>query len=484
MKILPLLVASFIAIIFCSCSQTIHGWRSQKSASAVDISFNYLNGKATDTVRLDQDNEFRLHYTAGGNSGELKVTLHNDNKAIWQTIINGPVDSAISIPIDHGGLYKLTLQGKKASGNYVINYARSAKKHVQVMTNKNIELFGLMLQLDNGPDVLHNNDTVTIYGKRVPMSVWYVKTCANYLRYKAFDSCAVMRAYRAYQAKGFYNDFFIGFLLETDQVPNARLNAGTDEELIAAFSAKADLKEGKRNATAFLDLLNDFYRQVHFDTYLKENEPFYAQARANVEKCLPPDNFIPVMEAFYQKSFNGYYLVPSLNVPSGMGFGKLNRVPGKIYNTFGPFTLQSFDPKNPSVGYNDPQHIRDLSVHEFGHSFVNPAVDHTPDTLIRSSAYLFEPIRTTMTKLSYPGWRICLYESFVRAGEVLIARKLGTPATADRIMKDNMASGFIYLPAIVTELEKYSRDIKIYPSYDAYVPLVLEKLKQIYPKKG
>jgi hypothetical protein len=43
-------------------------------------------------------------------------------------------------------------------------------------------------------------------------------------------------------------------------------------------------------------------------------------------------------------------------------------------------------------------------------------------------------------------------------------------------------AGFIYLPEIVTELEKYNKDQARYPSCDDFVPLILEQLNRFHPK--
>lgn len=155
-------------------------------------------------------------------------------------------------------------------------------------------------------------------------------------------------------------------------------------------------------------MFNRFYREVHFENYLNENKDYYKQIKADVEKNLPSDYFLPAMENFYQKQFNAYFLVPSLNILTSMGFGKTNRNTKTIYNTFGPFSFQTFDTKNTDLAFNFPEKIRGLSVHEFGHSFVNPAIDKVPKTLLDSTEFLFTPIKSDMSKLSYPAWKICL----------------------------------------------------------------------------
>ena len=105
---------------------------------------------------------------------------------------------------------------------------------------------------------------------------------------------------------------------------------------------------------------------------------------------------LPLMEHYYRQSFSGYYLVPSLNILTSMGFGKVNWNSRTIYNVFGPFGFQSFDPQHPDMAFNYPERIKVLAVHEFGHSFANPAVDHLPDALIEGTAHLFVPIKEEM----------------------------------------------------------------------------------------
>ena len=63
-------------------------------------------------------------------------------------------------------------------------------------------------------------------------------------------------------------------------------------------------------------------------------------------------------------------------------------------------------------------------IHEFGHSFVNPVVDSIPPVDISKTERLFEPIKSAMEKQGYNTWKTCLYEHFVRAGEVVIAKLL------------------------------------------------------------
>jgi hypothetical protein len=109
------------------------------------------------------------------------------------------------------------------------------------------------------------------------------------------------------------------------------------------------------------------------------------------------------------------------------------------------------------MGFGDKKHLLELSTHEFGHSFVNPVVDTFAPELIRSTQLLFDPIREVMSNQGYSMWKACVYEHFVRAGEVVIAQNLGRQADADRLRASYMQERkFIYLPILLPELESYN----------------------------
>ncbi|MBC7851677.1 MAG: DUF4932 domain-containing protein [Chitinophagaceae bacterium] len=358
-----------------------------------------------------------------------------------------------------------------------------AVKQIQVKINKNIELFGLIMQLNMGEDLANSNDTLMIDNQLSTWKDWYRLAWNNYTKYKKFNESSLMKLYRSYSQKGFYDDFFIGFLLQVDEVPAAKLNSTTDKEVVMTFSASSDYTSAQKAAAKFLEEFNAFYKELKFADYLMQNEDNYKRMVADVIKNLPSETFLPAMETFYQKAFQNYFLVPGFNIPTSMGFGKMNRNTQSIYNVFGPFTFQRFETRPLQLGFDDPSRIQNLSVHEFGHSFVNPAVDQLPEELVASTDYLFTPIKEAMSKLAYPSWKICLYEHFVKAGEVILAEKLGKKENAENLLKESVAARFIYLPFIVEELRRYDANKITYPSYEVFIRGVLEKLKKRQPNE-
>jgi hypothetical protein len=359
------------------------------------------------------------------------------------------------------------------------SYHTEAQKKILVGTNRNAELFGLMMDLDNGADLLARKDTMVIDGRRATWAEWYAAVVKNYVRYRQYDSCAVLGIYRKMSREGYSDDWFVDVLLQVGNAPDAKITNITEQDKIRSFSKKGDSVEGRRNAEAFLAAFNGFYRAVDFDGFLRDNRNYYALASAEVTRNLPGSGFIPVMEKFYRQEFNAYCLAPSLTLPTSVGFGKTVWKTRTIYNVFAPFSFQRLDSGTLDMGFNYPDRIRGLTVHEFGHSFVNPAVDALPQDLMTSTEYLYTPIKEEMVRHSYTSWKQCLYEHFVKAGEVIIMEKLGDTARARSLLSDFMKTGFIYVPAILEEMRIYDKDAAL--SYKAAVLAAMKKLKHDRP---
>lgn len=285
---------------------------------------------------------------------------------------------------------------------------------------------------------------------------WFAYDLSLCKQYEAHQKDSNLQIASGYMERLEAPDIF-PLLINVAPFPKAKLHAGISYEMIRGFAPGKDSLEASKEAGLFLSALNNFYNTLSFDSYYRSAKPLYQKALAEIKAALPPPGSISAMESFYRKSFSDYILLPSLTIPSGMAFGVNERTTKgmRVYNVFGPFALQHFTNKDSiNLGYNDPRHILELSVHEFGHSFVNPMVYRLPDSLVQSKAYLFAPVQTAMDNQGYQTWMNCLVEHCVRAGEVIIARRMGRTAAADDLLNHYVKDRkFIYLPKIIPVLE-------------------------------
>lgn len=360
--------------------------------------------------------------------------------------------------------------------NNLFAYDSPPNKKLKIQINNNVELLGLAYFIGfEGVDI--ETKTIDVRGKKIPKKDWHNYGYFIYEKYKKFAANeSLLNSFTV--ADHLWLDYLIALLVQVEDFPNARLTDAIPESYYINFSKTKNLKEAKENTKIFLDGLNTFYTQIDFNQYLVDSEKYYDKAIEEVRQGLPETDFISAMEGFYKHSFDTYTLVPSLTIPKGMGFGVRYTSAGKthIFNVFGALDFQAFLNTKPlQMGFTDKQRLRELSVHEFGHSFVNPSVDKLPEKLIVDTERLLEPMRLAMSNQGYNTWRASLYEHFTRAGEIMIAEKMGDAAGAKKLLNEYLQERqFNYIPTILIELKKY--DSGQYKTYDETVLAAMNEI--------
>jgi hypothetical protein len=349
-------------------------------------------------------------------------------------------------------------------------------KKLKIEINKNVELLGLAYFIGfEGVDI--ETKTIDVHGKKMLKKDWHNYGYFINEKYKKFAANESLLAGFTV-ADHLWLDYLIALLVQIEDFPNAKLTDTIPESYYINFSKTKNLKEAKENVKIFLDGLNTFYTQIDFNQYLIDSKKYYDKAIKEVMQGLPETDFISTMESFYKSSFDTYTLIPSLTIPKGMGFGVQYSAKGKthIFNVFGALDFQTFlNTNNLQMGFTDKQRLRELSVHEFGHSFVNPQVDRLPEKLIIDTEPLLEPIRLAMSNQGYNTWRASLYEHFTRAGEIMIAEKMGDTAGAKKLLNEYLQERqFRYIPTILIELRKYDNG-----QYKTYNEAVIAAMNEI-----
>lgn len=351
-------------------------------------------------------------------------------------------------------------------------------KEIGVQFYKNIEFLGFTFFMGYlGPQ--YEQDS-TPMPNGIKKQDWFAYDFALYHKYRSFagnPDLAIIARF-AEQHEG----FSLGRLLvHLDDFPRAVIRNDIEAQYLQPFlDGVKDTAAKMKEVVAFVEAANRLYKAVDFDAYFRQHARYYEQALKEIGSVLPEARLVTTMEKFYRQQFHRYMLIPSLTIPAGMGFGINYTTAGKttIINLFGPFARQRLtDTTSLNMGFADEDHIRELSTHEFGHSFSNPAVARIPQQLIEETAHLFGPVKEAMENQGYNTWRSCVFEYFVRAGEVVVARKLGKHEAAARLQKQYIQDRkFVYLPLVIEELEKYDSDPRV--TYQQAVVNAMERLKQ------
>ncbi|MEL6924075.1 MAG: DUF4932 domain-containing protein [Bacteroidota bacterium] len=247
-----------------------------------------------------------------------------------------------------------------------------------------------------------------------------------------------------------------------------------------------DNPELEMQLRAFIELANQFAKDTKFRELFAERRPIYSAIEKEVQDHMPDATFFETMESFYQKQFHSYNLCPSPLLPAGngMGFGPNWKEGDKvmIFNVFSGVTQPNTDPSNivkADGHYGYPAYwVRDMSAHEFGHSFVNAPLFQYTATLKKYEHYL-KPIKKKMKRQGYWNWNTVMAEHLVRLGEIRIADRLGMPEDSRKKLYYNQVDRhFIYLPHLLKVMQQYENN-EAYATFESFIPVLLDSLAEL-----
>lgn len=354
-----------------------------------------------------------------------------------------------------------------------------ADKKLHIGFHKNVELLGFAYFLAY-EGLNSETKMVSIDGVTMPEKDWQMYGYAFYRKYQQFQTSKhLARALSI--TEHLWLSHILPLLMNVADFPNASIPAALDSSVYLAFSRNKNAAEAKANASLFLEACNAFYKEVNFDAYLVESAVYYKAALEQIKHYWRGKGVINYMEAFYRQSFYGYALVPSLTLPKGMGFGvQVSNGKERIScNVFGGTGRQEIsDVHALNMGFGDTDKLRELSIHEFGHAFVNPYIERLPKQLLDSCSLLFDTVKVRMEEQGYNTWESCVIEHFVRAGEVVVAAQMGSPGVAEKLKQEYVNDRrFIYLPMLIDALREYGTDYRQH-----YSAVVLHMMRRFIKK--
>lgn len=122
-------------------------------------------------------------------------------------------------------------------------------------------------------------------------------------------------------------------------------------------------------------------------------------------------------------------------------------------------------------------HLERLSIHEIGHSFINPSFEPFAQDLDRIFP-LYKKVEPIMKKQAYAKVGTFLNEQVLRAAQAIAEVDLYGPERKGQIIALEESRGF-YLTAFVAEqLEDYLLSRDIYPKFTDFTPVLFERLQQ------
>jgi hypothetical protein len=226
-----------------------------------------------------------------------------------------------------------------------------------------------------------------------------------------------------------------------------------------------------KDAARFAILLRQFYKDADCVGFFQSQSSRYALAEARFRVLFER------LDASWYDKFYGRSSNDRFNIIIGLGNGGGNygphlSVPGQKRSVYAIMGSDTFDSAGAPT-FEAASYLSTL-IHEFNHSFINPLSDQYEKQLSESGQAIFQKKGPSMRRLAYGEWKTMYNEALVRAAVVIYLKDHADTIAADREVKAQQASGFIWMPQLVTLLEVYQKERKTYPTLASFMPRLVE----------
>lgn len=267
---------------------------------------------------------------------------------------------------------------------------------------------------------------------------------------------------------------------------NTNNNIGYDAPIILALSLKkygdtfiydkSIKNEDERfkglNLVEIADTISMFYRDSSFNEFYQEMQPFYQNLSTIFSK-----NVLSKISKNWYAEFYGKESDETFNVVIGCLLGGCNYGPAiekdgyprDVYAVMG-YVMR---PDSVTAYEAQPEVYRDILIHEFNHSYVNPLL--YPDSQFRlkmevPGKKLLNLCNYVMEMQSYPEWDNVINESIVRAAVACYLLDNSTNEAVRNSIIEEMRTGFAWMPQLVNKMNHYRKNRVLYSDFESFYP--------------
>ena len=233
--------------------------------------------------------------------------------------------------------------------------------------------------------------------------------------------------------------------------------------------------------------LHDFYLNANVEPFIEEHLYYYEGAIQEISKIAMDIDLVGKMEEYTNQINDRYVISPEpLFITGGWrGIGPSIKTDdiSIAYQLISPsdkIDLTNFSTDSvKQFGYKDKEFIRNLCVHEFGHSFVNASFynQEISDYIQFHEAQLTKEIKETMQQEGMGSLTGYLVEHVVRLLEIRIASIYFGNENAQKIRSEN--KGFVFLAEMENKLiDEFEKNREKYPTYADFIPELIKVVEK------
>lgn len=222
----------------------------------------------------------------------------------------------------------------------------------------------------------------------------------------------------------------------------------------------------------FVYLLKKFAADTRFDRFYESNAEMYVEAARRFEPLFE------AMDTGWYTDFLGTELKEKFVIVNGLGNGPCNYACSveygdgrrEVYAVMGAWSVDG----TGMVTFSTDDYLPTL-LHEFNHSFVNPLTDRYEKALRKSGEALFAIVGEQMIPQAYPTWKHMMNEAMCSAMPIMYMKNRGAEQEwIDQRIEAVGERGWFWIGDLVAELERYAAARDRYPTFDDYMPRIVE----------
>jgi hypothetical protein len=115
-----------------------------------------------------------------------------------------------------------------------------------------------------------------------------------------------------------------------------------------------------------------------------------------------------------------------------------------------------------------------VMVNELAHVYLSPAVDKFAGRMEKPARQMYEAVAPAMQRQSYGEWRAMLSQSLSRAVTIEYAMEHEGPDAARILIRKENSRSFFWMSGLVDLLESYRNGRGQYPTFDSFMPRVVQ----------
>ena len=246
-------------------------------------------------------------------------------------------------------------------------------------------------------------------------------------------------------------------------------------EPVAKYSAglRSRVVGGEKTLEEFRFALQALAQESNFLDFFNTWRSRYDQWISSVSAGLDFIKVTNYLSGFFGWDCGGFHVVLA---PAMFSAGYGPTIYGKdgaatAYNVICGSASATLDPVFPSAGAD----LEKLSLHEIGHSSVNPTMEDFKDR-VGACEPLFNKVESQMVDKAYPNVYIFMNEQVLRGMVALATRDLYGEAAFESEVNAN--EGFYLTRFMAEQMADYAANRAKYPKLTDFVPMLLDRIDE------